>query len=105
VRVSIVDRDAAGGVSRQSFLVRLDGDAPARVELHGKARSVELGVRRNDHAGTLAFAIERRDHLPSGPNRALEVRADVRLRPGASATIAQLEHPEGSSTEVRVEAR
>ncbi len=107
VRVHIVDRDSAGGTTRQSFLLRLDGHAPARVEMHGKPRSIELGVQRQGpaHAQSLAFHIERRDHVPDGAARSLQLRAHVRMGPGARATVAQLEHPDGSSTKVSVEAR
>ena len=107
VRVHIVDRDSAGGTKRQSFLLRLDGHAPARVEMHGRPRSIELGVQRQGpaHAQSLAFHIERRDHGPDGAAYSLQLRAHVRMRPGARATVAQLEHPDGSSTNVSVEAR
>ncbi len=107
VNVVISDQSTVGKKRSQSFLLRLDGRGRARVKLDAETRRIEVSVR---HGGPpsrpgLVIEVSRHEHGRGRPSRAMHVEASVRLKAGASATVARLRSPDGTSTEVNVQAR
>ena len=107
VNVVISDQPAAGKKRSQSFLLRLDSRGRARVKLEAEAQKIEVQVR---HSGPpnrpgLTIEVSRHEHQRGRHTRAMLVEASVRLKAGARATVARLRNPNGTSTEVEVQAR